>query len=213
MTGIVSGPARAPTAGGPALTIFPSLDVCSFARVSVGACAVSIKRMRLFEKRGDQVHAGLQVVLVHRFDHRVDVASRDRNGADRRATPGALDAAGIGAAARQNLQLVADVALAGQAARELYQFRIRNGRRVNNLDGGALSHASDLLVLAHTVRDHGERDVEGKPKCRADVERGRCGTAQTNFFLYSGDDIDVGAGTAHLAQRFEHDVNADAVVH
>src|SRR5436309_8469178 len=104
---IASPPSSAPPAGCCAFAILFRRLGSPSPRLPVYLFAILVKGVRLFEKRGDQIDAGLQVVLVDGFDDRVDVASRDRNGNHRCASTRALDAAGVRAAARQNLQLMA----------------------------------------------------------------------------------------------------------
>ncbi|MCW3055252.1 MAG: hypothetical protein JWN14_4422, partial [Chthonomonadales bacterium] len=166
------------------------------------------------EVGGKEVDRRLNVFDVRHLVDGVDVAGRDGEGEGGHTASAALDAAGVGAAAGQDLQLVFDAFGFCNVSEVADQFRVAEERRVYDLDRGAVAELGHLILVGNAGQIDSKRYVEGDADVGLEGVGGGSRTPQADLFLGRGDRENAGfrGCTFEFAERFDQDEDAQAVV-
>ncbi len=141
------------------------------------------------------------------------VTGRDRQRDRRLAFAGHLDAAGVGAAAGEDLQLVEEGLLLRQGPELLHQAGVGDGGGVHDLDGHALAELRDVVLLVHARDVAGQGHVDGHADVGVDAVGGHGGAADADLLLAGHDRVDVVLRGLGPLQRADDHPHGDAVVH
>ena len=101
--------------------------------------------MGFFDVTGKEIDAGLNVVLMDRLVNRVHIPRRYGEGERWDAAVQSLDRARIGSPEWQNLDLVLDLVLLGDADEVLEELWVGNQAAVEKLDRGSIAKLRDPI--------------------------------------------------------------------
>src|SRR5688500_2084452 len=124
----------------------------------------------------------------------------------------ALHGAGVGAAAREDAELVGDLFRLGDGFELINQTAVGDEGAVHHRQSDAGVLFGDALVLGGAGGIYGERGVDRDGDVRLGGVGGGAGAAQADFFLHRGGEDDFVLQLLHLPPRFDGDEGSYAVV-